>query len=132
MPDIILNPGKTVLSRNGFSLAIREFPQWYQRRLKSAKDLLQQLLCGFHFPDLEAIITRKLNPEDHKHWFFDDLPKREPGYSFLTDPKNELLQFKFSLTTKILEDADVRNRFHFLDVDEKLNFKSSKSIASNE
>jgi hypothetical protein len=131
MPDIILTTDKTKISRNGFTMAIDSFPAWYQSRLMAAKDLLCEVLCGFNFPSLEAILTQKLDPNNHKNWFFDDLTNVTPKYSFLTDPKNELLQFRTSLIGRILGDPEACDRFHFQDSDGRFRLKASEWISSN-
>jgi hypothetical protein len=114
-PSIVLNPENTVLSLHGYSLVISEFPQWYQSRLKSAEALMSDVLCGFEFPELHEIIRRRLNPKSPADWFIDDLTNRTPGYSFITDPQNELIQFEKALHRKIMTTPDVRNRFYFYD-----------------
>jgi hypothetical protein len=126
MPDMVLTPDKTTLTRNGYSLVIDEFPTWFRARLDSVKALMHKSLCGFEFPELDEIINRRLNPKSPHDWFIDDITNRSPKYSFLTNPENELTQFKRSLITKILETPDICQHFHFLDADGKLELKPSE------
>lgn len=124
MPNIILNPAQTVISMNGFSLPIANIPPWYQLRLTSAKEDLEKVLCGLSFPELDTIIARRLDPASPIDWFSDDLTERKPRYSFITDSRNKLEQFKNRLLSEIAANKKTWNRFYFQDVDGSLRPKA--------
>src|SRR5690348_10732579 len=82
LPNIILNPDKTVISLNGYSLPISDFPLWYQRRVKSTNKQLDSLLLGMDISKLEEVLQQRLNPKSPMTWFSDDLTNMDRGYSF--------------------------------------------------
>lgn len=99
----------------GTPVLLSHIPLWYQRVLDNAEALLEKVLLGLAFPEFEELVTRRLDPSKPEEAFIDNHNKRNLGYSFLTEEKNGLQEFKNALLSKIFGSEDLDSRFHIYD-----------------
>ena len=86
---------------DGYLITTTSFRTMYQKLLSDTREiLLNKVLLGLDLPDLH---------HDHIH---DELNNSEPGYSFISDRRNQFHNHRNFLITAILEDDRFSGRFH--------------------
>ena len=133
LPRFAWNHNYTVVSIDGFPIAMKDFKSFPGRMLKESERRLQVALQGLSFPDFDKVIDACVNSEDVQNWIKDDLRNREPGYSFLTDPRNPFQSFSETLLRAIMDEdnnPELARRFFVRSLDGKVHLKRGETVFS--
>jgi hypothetical protein len=126
LPRFAWNHNFSVVQMGGFPIPMQNFIDMVHWLLEEAERCLQKALQGLKFPDFEAIISKCTNMDDPSSWIQDDLQNNTPGYSFVTDDRNNLHQFHNSFQKALLNDAHLREKFSVQHSDGTVHIKRCK------
>lgn len=120
-PRIMWDSTKTILSLDTNPIPVLRVKQAAFDVAVRLEELIHNLCDGMDTRDLFALIDRRLDSRaaNCDQWFMDSPRNVENGYSFLTDPRNELAPFRNSLMRYFC-----RGTKYFETVDCKVVFKS--------
>src|SRR5205807_33353 len=91
---------------DGHPITMTNFADFPNNMLQEAERCLQVVLQGLSFPDFESVISSCVNSEDASGWIKDDLCNRDPGYSFVSDPRNPFQRFSDSFLQAIMDEVN--------------------------
>src|SRR5256885_12903277 len=94
----------TVISMDGYPITIVNFASFPTNLLQEAETCLQTILRGLQFPEFEKIVSSSFGSGDPTGWIKDDLRNKDPGYSFVSNPRNPFRQFSESLLRAIMDE----------------------------
>lgn len=94
----------TVLSIDGFPMALGTLRQSIEKGVQSMHDIIIKLCRGCAIDDIFEYIDSRTNPHHDATWFRDSPQNTDQGYSIFTDPANKFDRYKDRLLSHFSKD----------------------------